>query len=176
VWPVAPAGPGDAGPRRALTWAEATRIDWGTILLFGAGILVGELATKTGLAKEWGGLLISITGESSLWGITALVTAASIVLSEMTNNTATANLLLPLVVSLAQAAAVPVAPPVLGATLGASFGFMLPISTAPNAMAYGTGQVTVPEMMRAGFLFDLLGFAIIVAGLRLLCPLFGLAG
>jgi sodium-dependent dicarboxylate transporter 2/3/5 len=175
-WPIAPAGPGETGARRALGWQEATRIDWGTILLFGAGIMVGDLATRTGLAREWGEVLVETTGTQSLWAITALAIGASILLSEMTNNTATSNLMLPLVISLAQAAGVPVAPPALGATLGASFGFMLPISTAPNAMAYGTGQVTVPEMIRAGFVFDVLGFLVILAGLRLLCPLLGLAG
>jgi sodium-dependent dicarboxylate transporter 2/3/5 len=176
VWPIAPPGEGETAPRRALSWQQATRIDWGTILLFGAGIVLGELATRTGLAREWGAALVEATGSSSLWGITALVTAASIVLSEMTNNTATSNLMLPLTISLAGAAGVPIAPPALGATLGASFGFMLPISTAPNAMAYGTGQVTVRQMMGAGILFDVLGFLAILGGLRLLCPLLGLAG
>ena len=119
---------------------------------------------------------MAATGTQSLWAITALVTATSVVLSEITNNTATANLMLPLVISLSMAAGVPVGPPALGATLGASFGFMLPISTAPNAMAYGTGLVTVPEMMRAGVVFDVVGFLIILGGLRLLCPLVGLGG
>jgi sodium-dependent dicarboxylate transporter 2/3/5 len=175
LWPIAPAGAGEIGPRRALTWEQATRIDWGTILLFGAGILLGELATRTGLAAEWGGALIEVTGSSSLWGITALVTAASIVLSELTNNTATANLMLPLTLSLAAAAGIPPGPPAHGATQGASFGFMLPISTAPNAMAYGTGQISVRQMMSAGVLFDVLGYLAILGGLRLLCPLLGLA-
>ena len=62
----------------------------------------------------------------------------------------------------------------LGATLGASFGFMMPISTAPNAMAYATGAVTIRQMFMTGVLFDVVGFIVIVAGLRLLCPLLGL--
>ena len=119
--------------------------------------------------------LIDATGAQSLWSITALVTGVSILLSEATNNTATATLMLPLTLSLAAAAGVPPGPPALGATLGASFGFMLPISTAPNAMAYGTGQVTVRQMLRTGVMFDVVGFGIIVGGLRVLCPLLGLA-
>jgi sodium-dependent dicarboxylate transporter 2/3/5 len=71
------------------------------------------------------------------------------------------------------AGAAPV-PAMLGATLGSSFGFMLPISTAPNAMAYGTGRVRVVEMARAGVVFDLVGFVLIVVGLRVLCPLLGM--
>jgi len=171
LWPI---GPGDAEPRRALTWSQAVRIDWGTILLFGSGILLGDLAGKTGLAGRWGDALVAATGAESLWGITALATGTAILLSEATNNTATATLMLPLTLSLAAAAGVPPGPPALGATLGASFGFMLPISTAPNAMAYGTGQVTVRQMLSAGVVFDVLGFIVIVAGLRLLCPLVGL--
>lgn len=172
VWPVRGAG----GERRpALTWDEATRIDWGTILLFGGGILLGDLAgDRTGLAQRWGDALVAATGADSLWAITALATGAAILLSEATNNTATATLMVPLALSLAKGADVALIPPALGATLGASFGFMLPISTAPNAMAYGTRQVSIGQMARTGILFDLIGFAVIVAGLRILCPALGL--
>jgi sodium:sulfate symporter-like transmembrane protein len=64
-------------------------------------------------------------------------------------------------------------PPALGAALGASFGFMLPISTPPNAIVYGSGLVPLREMVRAGALLDLAGAAIIWLSLRLLCPLLG---
>ncbi|HTE51226.1 MAG TPA: SLC13 family permease [Kofleriaceae bacterium] len=171
--PAGPAGPGGE-PRRALTWSEATRIDWGVILLFGGGIMLGDLARTTGLAATWGETMVSWTGASSLWGMTALCIAAGIVLSEATSNTATATLVAPLAVALAQAAGVSPVPPALGATIGASFGFMLPISTGPNAMAYATGLVRVRQMVRAGIVFDVVGFAIILGGLRLLLPLLGL--
>jgi sodium-dependent dicarboxylate transporter 2/3/5 len=171
---VLPADSEDGRSRPALTWKEATRIDWGVILLFGGGILLGELTRSTGLSKAWGEALVSLTGADSVWTMTALCTGAAILLSEATSNTATATLMAPLAISLAEAAGVSVVPPALGATIGASFGFMLPISTAPNAMAYATGYVRVPQMVRSGVLFDVLGFIIIVAGLRLLCPLLGL--
>ena len=162
LWPM----PGKG--RSVLTWSEATHIDWGTVILFGGGILLGDLAGKTGLSRSWGEALVAATGAQSLWGITALVTAVSILLSEATSNTATATLMVPLTISIAQAAHVDPRIPALGATLGASFGFMLPISTGPNAMAYGTGQVKVREMAGAGVIFDILGYGIILAGLRLL--------
>jgi sodium-dependent dicarboxylate transporter 2/3/5 len=66
-------------------------------------------------------------------------------------------------------------PPAIGATLGATWGFMLPVSTAPNAMIYGSGLVPLRTMIRAGALFDLLGGLILWLGLRLLLPLVGLA-
>lgn len=168
-----PAGTRDE-PRPALTWREATRIDWGVIILFGGGILLGKLAKSTGLSDLWGTALIDATGAESTWTLTALMTGVSILLSEATSNTATTTLMAPLAISLAQAAGVSPVPVALGATLGASFGFMLPISTGPNAMAYATRLVRVRQMMRAGILFDLFGFLIIVAGLRLLMPIVGL--
>ena len=161
--------------RPALTWNEAVRIDWGVIFLFGGGILLGDLAGKNGLSAEWGRALVELTGASSTWAITALVTGISIVLSETTSNTATATLMAPLAGNLAAAAGAAPVPAMLGATLGSSFGFMLPISTAPNAMAYATGRVRVTQMARAGVVFDVVGFVLIVGGLRILCPMLGLA-
>ncbi|HEU5059082.1 MAG TPA: SLC13 family permease [Kofleriaceae bacterium] len=163
-----------AAPRPALTWRQAAGIDWGVIILFGGGILLGKLAKTTGLSDMWGTALVSATGAESTWTLTALVTGASILLSEATSNTATATLMAPLAVSLAHAAGVSPVPAALGATLGASFGFMLPISTGPNAMAYASGKVRVRQMVRAGIAFDILGFLIIVGGLRLLMPICGL--
>ncbi len=164
-----------AEPRPALLWSEAVRIDWGVIMLFAGGVMLGQLADKSGLSASWGRDLALATGASSTWSIVALMTGVSIVLSETTSNTATATLMAPLAGQLALAAGAAPIPAILGATLGSSFGFMLPISTGPNAMAYGTGRVRVFEMMRAGIVFDVVGFVLIVVGLRLLCPLLGLA-
>lgn len=171
VWPVgAPGGPAE----RALTWQQATKIDWGTVLLFGGGILLGDLGNKTGLAAEWGKALVETTGVTSPWTLVALITAVAIVLSELASNTASATLMVPIAFSLAAASGAPPIPAVLGATLGASFGFMMPISTAPNAMAYATGRVTIRQMMLAGVVFDVAGFVVLVAALRVLCPILGL--
>jgi sodium-dependent dicarboxylate transporter 2/3/5 len=169
---VLPAG--QRGARRpALTWAEATQIEWGVILLFGGGMLLGDLAKTTGLSTAWGKSLVALTSADSTWTIMALCTAVAIVLSELTSNTATATLMAPLAVELANAAGAAPIPCVLGATLGASFGFMMPISTAPNALAYSTGKVRISDMIRGGVVFDVLGFLLILGGLRILCPLLG---
>ncbi|MEZ4399154.1 MAG: DASS family sodium-coupled anion symporter [Kofleriaceae bacterium] len=164
-----------AAPRPTLTWDEATRIDWGVILLFGGGILLGDLARTSGLTDAWGRALVAWTGAESTWVVVAMCIAVSIVLSEATSNTATATLMAPLAIGLADATHTSPVPAVLGATIGASFGFMMPISTAPNALAYGTGRVTVGQMMRTGIIFDLVGFVVVWLGLRLLLPLLGLA-
>lgn len=158
-----------------LTWQEAARIDWGTILLFGGGMSLGALMFRTGVAESMARGLLELTGADSLWMITALAIGMGIVLSETTSNTASATMLIPAVIALAQAAGVDPVPPALGACFGSSFGFMLPVSTPPNAIIYGSGLVSIRAMVRAGLLFDLAGFAIILIGLRLLCPLVGLS-
>ncbi|WDT71263.1 MAG: SLC13 family permease [Candidatus Manganitrophus sp.] len=157
-----------------LSWREAAGIDWGTILLFGGGLALGDLMFKTGLSQAVGEGLLSFLEIDSLWGITGLAIALGIVVSELTSNTASANMIIPVIIALATASGVSPIPPALGATLGASYGFMLPISTPPNAIVYGSGLIPIGRMVRAGVLFDLLGFLIIWGGLRLLCPLLGL--
>lgn len=161
-------------PRRGLlTWKEAVQIDWGTILLFGGGLSLGRLLFETGLARALGDTLQQWMGIEGVWSITALAIGFGILISETTSNTASANMVVPVMIALAQSLEVSPIPPALGATLGASFGFMLPVSTPPNAIAYGSGLVPIQAMIRAGILFDLLGGITIWVGLRILCPLFG---
>lgn len=163
-------------PRRefALSWKEAVHIDWGTILLFGGGLSLGGLMFSTKLADAFGTSIIETTGVHSLWGITAIATALAIIITEFTSNTATANMLVPLLISIASAAGINPLPPVVGACMGASMAFMLPVSTPSNAIVYGSGKVPISAMIRAGFVLDVVGFVVILAGLRILCPLLGL--
>ena len=157
-----------------LTWRQAARIDWGTLILFGGGLSLGSLMFETGLAEALGRFLLEVTGVRSTWGITFAAIVISVLVSETTSNTASANVVVPVAISLAVAAGVSPVPPALGATLGASWGFMLPVATPPNAIVYGSGMVPVGKMIRAGFLFDVAGTLIIWTGLRLLLPLVGL--
>jgi sodium-dependent dicarboxylate transporter 2/3/5 len=156
-----------------LTWNDAVQIDWGTILLFGGGLAMGDLLFKTGLSTLIGESLLSLLSIQSLWGITGFSIALAIVISELSSNTASANMVIPVVIGLAVASGVDPIPPALGATLGASFGFMLPISTPPNAIVYGSGFVPIRSMIRTGIGFDLIGFLLIWGGLRILYPLLG---
>jgi sodium-dependent dicarboxylate transporter 2/3/5 len=158
-----------------LSWAEAVKIDWGTILLFGGGLTLGSLMFETGVARAVGEAFAAQLGTSSLWGFTFTAIAIGIVMSETTSNTAAANMVIPVVIAIAQASGINPIPPALGAAFGASFGFMLPVSTPPNAIVYGSGLIPLPKMMRAGVVFDVLGLLIIWIGLRVMCPLVGLA-
>jgi sodium-dependent dicarboxylate transporter 2/3/5 len=158
-----------------LSWAEAVKIDWGTILLFGGGLTFGTLMFETGVARAMGETFAAQLGTSSLWGFTFTAIAIGIVMSETTSNTAAANMVIPVVIAIAQSADINPVPPALGAAFGASFGFMLPVSTPPNAIVYGSGLIPIPKMIRAGFIFDILGLFIIWTGLRVMCPLLGLS-
>lgn len=165
----------DREHRRAVHWNEANSIDWGTILLFGGGIALGQAMFSSGLAKDLGQVAAQASGADSLWKITALSIAASILLSELASNTAAATTLVPVAIGLAQGAHVSPIAPALGAAIGASFGFMLPVSTAPNAIVYSSGLVPAREMMKAGILLDIVGFGVIFLGLRIVLPMMGLA-
>ncbi len=157
-----------------LTWDEASRIDWGTLLLFGGGISLGNLMFGTGLAEDIGKGLLQLTGAGSVAGITFAAILVAILVSEATSNTASANMIVPVMISLTMAAGLNPIAPAVGATLGASWGFMLPVSTPPNAIVYGSGMVPITRMIRAGFLFDLVGAVTIWATVMLLLPLVGL--
>jgi sodium-dependent dicarboxylate transporter 2/3/5 len=157
-----------------ITWKQAVKIDWGTLLLFGGGITLGTLMFETKLAEVIGKGLLSMSGATTTWGITFGAIYISILVSEASSNTASANMVVPVMIALAQAAGVDPIPPALGATLGASWGFMMPVSTPPNAIVYGSGMVPITAMIRAGIFFDVLGGLIIWAGLYILLPLVGL--
>jgi sodium-dependent dicarboxylate transporter 2/3/5 len=83
-------------------------------------------------------------------------------------------MLVPVAIAVASAAGVSVVPPALGVTIAASLAFMLPVSTPPNAIVYGSGRVSILSMVRAGLLLDLMTLVVVLALLRWLCPLLGL--
>ena len=103
--------------------------------------------------------------------LTMIFTAAAILLSEATSNTAAANMIVPVAIAVAQAAGVPPLEPALGATLGASMGFMMPVSTPPNAIVYSSGFIPITSMMKYGILLDIFGYVVIVTLVLLLGPL-----
>lgn len=147
--------------RPVLVWSEAVQIDWGTILLFGGGLALGEQVFKTGLSAWIGDLIVQTTGVHTAWGVTILFSTASLILSELTSNTATAAMMCPLAVMTAQQLGLSPVPPVVAAGLAASMGFLMPISTAPNAIVYGTGRVPLGTMMRYGAWLDLTGLLVV---------------
>jgi sodium-dependent dicarboxylate transporter 2/3/5 len=156
--------------RFTLTWEEAVRIDWGVVLLYGGGLAMGQLAFESGLATALGEGLTGWLPSHTPVTLAVLFAAAAILLSETTSNTASANMLVPIAIAVAQASGVDPVLPAVAATFGASLGFMMPISTAPNAIVYSSGYVPITSMIRYGFALDLVGFFFIVGLVLLLAP------
>jgi sodium-dependent dicarboxylate transporter 2/3/5 len=159
-----------------LTWNEAKEIDWGTILLFGSGIVFGAMLQDTGLAETIGKSGADTFGVDSQIAITVFAVILSIVISETTSNTASASVVVPIVIPVAVAAGVDPFVPALAATFAASFGFMLPVSTPQNAIVYGSGLVPITQMVRNGFAFDIIGAILIVIGAPIMISLLGIGG
>jgi sodium-dependent dicarboxylate transporter 2/3/5 len=157
--------------RFTMTWDQAVRIDWGIVLLYGGGLALGGLAFTTGLAEALGKGITSWLPTPGTVSLTILFTATAIVLSEATSNTAAANMIVPVAIAVAQAGGISPIEPALGATLGASMGFMMPVSTPPNAIVYSSGFVPITAMMRYGVALDIAGFFVIVGVVLLLGPI-----
>ncbi|HET7329097.1 MAG TPA: DASS family sodium-coupled anion symporter [Nocardioidaceae bacterium] len=158
-----------------LTWNQAVNIDWGTILLFGGGIVLGTLLADTGLAEAIGEGLVDALGVTSLVAITAISVVIAVLISETTSNTASAAVVVPIVIPIAVAADVGPIIPALAATFGASYGFMLPVSTPPNAIVYGSGLISITKMVRSGVVFDIIGIILVVIGVSVMARLVGIA-
>jgi solute carrier family 13 (sodium-dependent dicarboxylate transporter), member 2/3/5 len=148
--------------RFTMTWEEASHIDWGIILLFGGGLAMGGLADSTGLADAFGRWVVDHVPGAGTVGLTVVFTAVAILMSEAASNTAAATVVVPTAIAVATAAGVSPLEPALAATFGASMGFMMPISTPPNAIVYSSGFVPIGAMMRYGIVLDIIGFVVIV--------------
>jgi sodium-dependent dicarboxylate transporter 2/3/5 len=155
-----PAGE-DTGAR-ILDVSVLRRIDWGTLMLFGGGLSLGAMMFESGLARAIGEAIFRAVPFGGTFGVVLAATLMAIVVSEVTSNTASASLVIPVVLALSQVAGVDPVKPAIAATIGCSFGFMLPVSTPPNALVYGTGRVRITEMIRHGLLLDVVG-AILVS-------------
>jgi solute carrier family 13 (sodium-dependent dicarboxylate transporter), member 2/3/5 len=154
-----------------LNWSDAAKIDWGTILLFGTGIIFGALLASTGLAETIGEGAADTLGLTSTFAITVFAVILAIIISETTSNTASAAVVVPIIIPVAIAADINPFVPALAATFAASFGFMLPVSTPQNAIVYGSGVVPITKMIRSGISFDVLGALLIVLLLPLMVDL-----
>ena len=158
-----------------LNWNDAARIDWGTVILFGGGIVLGTMLSETGLAEEMGQSISDGLGVSSLFGITVVIVIIAVLISETTSNTASAAIVVPIAISIAAAQDLNPTIPALAAIFAANYGFMLPVSTPPNAIVYSSGLIPITRMLKAGAVFDVIGAVLCVAGVFAMANLVGLA-
>jgi solute carrier family 13 (sodium-dependent dicarboxylate transporter), member 2/3/5 len=165
-----PSGRGDGKP--VLGFDRAMRLDWATLLLLGGGLSLGKLMFDTGLAKSVASGALALAGPlaASPLGLLACSSFLVLYLTEITSNVATTSMMVPVLLAIAQAGGNDPVPTTLCVTMAASYAFMLPVSTPPNAIAYGTGLIRIGSMIRFGFWLDIAGFLIIFACGALLLP------
>jgi len=156
-----------------MSWREAAKIDWGTILLFGGGLALGKQIFDTGLAKAFGETVNTLLGSPGLWTIMVVAIVFALLLTETTSNVAAANMMVPMMIGVAQAAHVNPVPVTVATCLACSFAFMLPVATPPNAIVYGTGLVPMWQMIRRGLALDIVGAVAVLLVMWLIAPALG---
>ncbi len=152
-----------------IEWKEAVAgVEWGTLLLFGGGLAMGGMMYATGLS-EWIGqqILLLMGGEPSEILLIAVFCVMSLLLSELTSHTAATNMIGPLAIGAAVAAGFSPIPVAVGVALSASLGFMLPVSTPPNAIVYASGYIPITKMIKTGVYIDFIGIAIVTIPIAL---------
>jgi sodium-dependent dicarboxylate transporter 2/3/5 len=147
---------------KLLDWESASTIHWGVLLLFAGGIAIAKAFAVTGISGAIGESLSGVT-RLSIIVLIAVVALTVTFLTEITSNTATTTLLMPILAAASLGAGFEPALLMLPAALSASCAFMLPVATAPNAIVFGTGKITVEQMVREGFALNLIGVAVITA-------------
>jgi solute carrier family 13 (sodium-dependent dicarboxylate transporter), member 2/3/5 len=150
----------DGGHTFLLDWSNAVNIPWGVILLFGGGLAIAAGFDQTGLA-EWLGEQLELLANVPMAIIILAVVAMAIFLTEVTSNTGMTAMLMPILAAVAIGIGVhPFGLMIAGAT-AASFAFMLPVATPPNAIVFGSGYITLPQMARVGIGLNIIGVILI---------------
>jgi solute carrier family 13 (sodium-dependent dicarboxylate transporter), member 2/3/5 len=153
---VAPSGGKEGQSERLLEWKDSVRVPWGLLLLFGGGIALSAGFKTSGLTPWLGDQLAPLTSLPAPLMVAGVCIAVTF-LTEVTSNTATTALILPVLAALAKGTDTDPLLLMIPATLAASCAFMLPVATAPNAIVVGTGRVDPGDMARTGLLLNLLG-------------------
>ena len=146
-----------------LRWRDAVEgVEWGTLLLFGGGLAMGGMMYSTGLSGWIGDQIIAMMGgEPSQLLLVAVFCVMALLLSELTSHTAATNMIGPLAIGAAMSAGFSPVPVAVGVALSSSLGFMMPVSTPPNAIVYASGYVPITKMIKSGVIIDFVGIAIV---------------
>ena len=146
---------GNGSPARLMQWDDVARLPWGVLILFGGGLALAAQVSGSGLAVWLGESLLPVAGLGTL----VLVAAAAglvVFLTELTSNLATAATFLPVVAAIAAQSGIEPLVLCVPVTLAASCAFMLPVATPPNAIVFSSGALTIPQMIRAGILMNII--------------------
>ncbi len=159
---------------RLMDWETAVKLKWGIVLLFGGGFALAAGFASSGLSAYLGDQLVAF-GDLPPIALVATICMMLTFLTELTSNTATTEMVLPVLGSLGVAIKVNPLLLMVPATLSASCAFMLPVATPPNAIVFGTGEVTIQDMVRGGIILNLIGVVLITAAIYLIgIPVLGI--
>ncbi len=153
-----------------LSWKDGIEgIEWGTLLLFGGGLAMGAMMYSTGLSAWLGaGIKEALGQHPSEWFFIGVFCIVALVLSELTSHTASTNLIAPIAIGTALSLGFSPIPVAVGIALSSSLGFMLPVSTPPNAIVYASGYIPITKMMKSGFIIDVVGILVVTIPVAML--------
>ena len=144
------------------TWSEIQdRTEWGVLMLFGGGLVLGIVLKETGASKILADTIVNYIGMQHWLVMTLVLTAFIVFLTEFTSNTATAALMTPIFISVAEGLGLPPVSLAAIVACSASCAFMLPIATPPNAIVFSTGYIKQSEMVKVGFILNIISTAVI---------------
>lgn len=146
-----------------LDWSDAKFVDWGTLLLFGGGIALSDGMFKTGLASWIATTVVSFLGSPSTLILMFVLIIMIDFLTEVTSNTAVISMMVPIIIAIARGTGDDPVTLCVAATVAASMAFMLPVATPPNALVYGTGYIKIKDMIKGGFILDIIAWFLIAA-------------
>ncbi len=156
--------------KKIINWESAVKLPWGILLLFGGGLALAEGFKTSGLAK-WIGTQITQFEHLPLFALLFVLILAVNFLTEITSNLATTAMLLPIMAPIALALDIHPFTLMVGITVAASCAFMLPVATPPNAIVFGSGYLTIPDMMRTGIFMNIISVILITIITYYLLPI-----
>ncbi len=144
-----------------LDWKDSKAIDWGTLLLFGGGIALSDAMFKTGFAGWIASSVVQIVGKPHPIILVLVIVILIDFLTEVTSNTAVTSMMVPILLSISTGMNVDGKLLAVAAALASSMAFMLPVATPPNAIVYGSGFIKITDMVRIGFILDIIAWIVI---------------
>ena len=162
--------PNKEGSKKLLSWADAVKLPWGILLLFGGGMALAKGFDSSGLAI-WIGSQMNFFNAIPLLFLLLILIATVNFLTEITSNLATTAMLLPVLVALSETIEVNAFFLLVGATVAASCAFMLPVATPPNAVVFGSKILSIDDMIKKGFWMNLISIFILTAAVYWILPI-----
>ena len=151
---------GNKKNEKLLDWETANKIPWGLIILVGSGICLGTAISESGLSEQAAKLLTGIDKLKTMFVILCVALLVTF-LTEITSNTATTVILMPILGAVSTASGIEPTLLLIPAAISASCAFMLPVATMPNAVVYGTGEFSIKRMVKEGFALNLVGTLVV---------------